>query len=940
MKNPDPEPQSSRTDKVINIDEAVTFLQNLWTYTSLEAKCYAIVVVGQSGVAFKHFCLDEVGSYDALFSSVRQYLERSLLQWGRSGYHIYFQVLPLATRPERGRGGARDVKVGGWLWADLDYRSETERPEFEGCRELEDHTLECYYEDGGKWFHVKRPPLGQTIKSVKSRLGFEPTVVVDSGAGYHLYFRLSYEVDASRLKRLEEKLVDLLGADPQSKDLARVLRLPGTVNPRVGRLARVIRYEPLCDVNPEVLESKLVAHSSSKTSGKGRLRELGDADVLRIVELLRDAYRPGCRQSLLLYLSGWLAKAGVSPTSAIKIAKALYESNNDGDPLKTRLSAIVYSYKKAGVSMDAYAEEIEALTGVRPYGLEGEIREDEVKGKSGLQEVLEDVIGEERALAVIQELSEILGTLSPYRDSIIELMDYEKQLYAVANLRKLVTVRARRTGNSLVYRERVAVVAPTRVVVYDNPLGGVRKYEITFEGTTLKRPLLLGPALLEEIADRLRLEGLVYHSRLLNDVLSAVIQAFIRRGEAEVKTEIESPGFYLVDDRVVVVKYEVKEADKGGLRRALSLLNELAEVWFKRSQNKFATVIKWGIVAPFSYMLKQRGRWMPWLYLYGDSATGKTTLGRVVLKIWGLDSRHEKTGASVDTIARLGYVLSSSTFPVLVNEPGNALAKEEIVEAVKNAVDSTVARGKYIKGTYTEIPALAPLMFTSNRFLPQDDALLRRLYVITFSYGEKIPVERQWGFRERVEPHLGVLSEVGACVMGMMLESASSLLNAGDFLSLGEKLLTMCYELAGLEKPQWLSAVHEEPEDPVVAVVEDFTERLRELVNETYTRYIQKLVVEREGVVDVVPRGDLSIVDRLDVLLKNRLMSGMDLKDDRVMIKRVLLEKLGFERLSLKSLAEMIGCEYNPKYAERVEGKLVGAAVVICPYNMIKELLA
>ncbi|MDW7990207.1 MAG: hypothetical protein RMH75_06050, partial [Archaeoglobaceae archaeon] len=87
-------------------------------------------------------------------------------------------------------------------------------------------------------------------------------------------------------------------------------------------------------------------------------------------------------------------------------------------------------------------------------------------------------------------------------------------------------------------------------------------------------------------------------------------------------------------------------------------------------------------------------RMFRWLYLYVDSGTGKTTLGRIVLKMWELDTRYEKTGTSIDTPARFGYVVSMSTFPVLVNEPGGALVREEIVEMIKNSADSTTAMGE------------------------------------------------------------------------------------------------------------------------------------------------------------------------------------------------------------------------------------------------------
>ncbi|MEM1913637.1 MAG: hypothetical protein QW067_10900, partial [Thermofilaceae archaeon] len=548
-------------------------------------------MVIKEGIRYKHFCLDDLGDYDTILQKVKEYVSRL----GPSD-HVYFQVLPLSVKPAKGRGSEKDVKVGRWLWADLDYKEIVDTAEFEGCKELEDYALECYYREGDKWIHVSRPPLSQVLEDVKNKLGIEPWFVVDSGAGYHLYFRLSQEVDATTLKKLESWLVDKLGGDPQAKDLARILRLPGSINPRVGRLVQVIYQKPE-EVDPEALlqriETEKLEASRVKPAKPTALRKLSDSEILRIADLLREAYKPGYRQILVLYLSGWLAKAGVSPVSAVRIAKTLYDTG-DTDPLKTRLSAVVYSYKKAGIDVDAYSSDIEALTGVKPYGLEREISEEDVKGKTGLQEILESILGEDRALAIIHELSEILQTLSPYRDSIVELVDYEKQLYAVANLRKLVIVRAKKKDNTLVYKERVSVVAPTRVVVYSNPIGGVTKYEVVFEGQTLQKPLVVGPALVDEIVDRIVIEGLVYHRKLVYDVLSAIIQAFIRKGKAEIKTEIEAPGFYLVDGRLVSVKYSVESVDTEKLKQALTLLNELAETWFKHVQDRFATIVKWG----------------------------------------------------------------------------------------------------------------------------------------------------------------------------------------------------------------------------------------------------------------------------------------------------------------------------------------------------------
>lgn len=319
---------------------------------------------------------------------------------------------------------------------------------------------------------------------------------------------------------------------------------------------------------------------------------------------------------------------------------------------------------------------------------------------------------------------------------------------------------------------------------------------------------------------------------------------------------------------------------------------------------------------------------MKWLYLFGDSATGKTTLGKIVLRMWGLDSRYEKTGASVDTPARFGYVVSSSTFPALVNEPGNALVKEDIVEMLKNAVDGAIVRGKYVRGTYVEYPALAPLIFTSNKFVPKDDALVRRLYVMTFSYGEKIPVERQNEFKEKVEPRLPHLAEVGKCVAKRVLERPELL--DKDPVEVGKALLAACYEVAGLAVPEWLGLKCEEEADVSSDVVVEFRERLRKYVNDAFARYVSRVVEIGDERIEYVGAGELDLEKKVRVLLEKGALVGARLKSDRVVINRSLLEELGLEsRVNLKSLAEMLGWEYNGKYAEKVGSKLQGFAAVI-----------
>ena len=117
----------------------------------------------------------------------------------------------------------------------------------------------------------------------------------------------------------------------------------------------------------------------------------------------------------------------------------------------------------------------------------------------------------------------------------------------------------------------------------------------------------------------------------------------------------------------------------------------MKEEWYSHLGERFTTVIKWGLLAPFSYAIKQKrgtyGIHFHWLLLHGAGSTGKSTLGKIIRAIWNLPP-DEKGGSHIDTIPRFGKVVSEGTFPILVNEVADVLAKENLREVIKSAIES------------------------------------------------------------------------------------------------------------------------------------------------------------------------------------------------------------------------------------------------------------
>jgi len=93
--------------------------------------------------------------------------------------------------------------------------------------------INCLFaEFDGKNFEGGKPGALSHIAD----LPLPPTVIIDSGGGYHCYFLLWDEIPIENatqrryLQSVQWRWVDFVGSDAGAKDLARVLRIPGTFN--------------------------------------------------------------------------------------------------------------------------------------------------------------------------------------------------------------------------------------------------------------------------------------------------------------------------------------------------------------------------------------------------------------------------------------------------------------------------------------------------------------------------------------------------------------------------------------------------------------------------------------------------------------------------------------------------------------------------------------
>ena len=305
--------------------------------------------------------------------------------------------------------------------------------------------------------------------------------------------------------------------------------------------------------------------------------------------------------------------------------------------------------------------------------------------------------------------------------------------------------------------------------------------------------------------------GFSHSPRLVAGALSCMINTLIEKKIAVIKQDIDNPGFYydIHKDKALVVKKDITAPSSKEILSCIKILEELKQ-FFKDNTKTLSTVLKWSIMSEFSYAMKQAGKWMPWMYLKGSAGSGKTTVAKVGLFIHGEPTPTNNIGgSSADTVARLGAVISQSCDFVLINEPAAMFNRKSTNEMVKVCVESTTGRSKFRGSYYGSIPAFSPVLFTANQYLPEDDALLRRMYVLSFSYSQRKSEHEKKMFEDKfhidtptISP-LKKLNVLGKFALRHLLQNPSKLLD--DWREVADEILTLFYEEVGSEVPFWLT---------------------------------------------------------------------------------------------------------------------------------------
>ena len=452
----------------------------------------------------------------------------------------------------------------------------------------------------------------------------------------------------------------------------------------------------------------------------------------------------------------------------------------------------------------------------------------------------------------------------------------------------------------------------------------------------MNRKEWIGPGNLQELHNELDRKGYIIDHRHSKKALHTVINHLREHGPSIQTREVHEPGYYLIDGRVTRQNYTAGHTLPSETAAALDLLEELRG-HYPGSEDILATVLKWGLLAPWNHILKKKGEdYLPWLLLYGDAQTGKTSLARISLTLYRPPQDPtiitEIGGSAFNTPYRIGEVLSQTSLPVLIDEAREPLERSSTREIIKTAIQTDIARAKQRNDEYTQIPAYRAAILTTNYPPPNDPAIQRRILGLNFTREHRKTQEKirefhdQYGVDTPRRTRINLLEKLGASAEQLILSDPDIILEPRPWQEIADNLLTMIYEDTHTHQPEWTKKWAENATitETETDILEEIRDHLRKKINDairkttihdeegTHTTGTEKWQIERDELITTILRAGAC-----EGLEYQRTMRGR-----YVLISPTLIKELRDKDIpvtSLRALSQLIG--WRDPYPVRVKRK-------------------
>lgn len=344
------------------------------------------------------------------------------------------------------------------------------------------------------------------------------------------------------------------------------------------------------------------------------------------------------------------------------------------------------------------------------------------------------------------------------------------------------------------------------------------------------------------------------------------------------------PGIFNIDGEIRRFDYNKNEVlpkyNKEDLIGAVELLNQIKDV-FPTDTDKLGNICRIGLLLPFYHILKSNGHIAKFLILAQAGGTLKSTISEMIVNFYNPSKTTTKqanifNGGQFSSAYQVGNKFGISSYPFIVNEPATALQDQDIIEILKSAIESDVARVTHDASYYSYSTAI----LSTNVDIQQSDAFLRRSNVFYFNASERATEEDIARIAEllnknRINDRFQELSPIGDFCFTYLAEN-KHLFEEMTVEALELHLVDKLEEVTSADlswmkndaKEDTISAIEEIDDE----VLEAFLQEIKDCYNNTFRVYTTIELDEnenvslpnafnKEGLITIITRGICSILD-------------------------------------------------------------------------------
>ena len=409
-------------------------------------------------------------------------------------------------------------------------------------------------------------------------------------------------------------------------------------------------------------------------------------------------------------------------------------------------------------------------------------------------------------------------------------------------------------------------------------------YELSYIPTGQNKVKTLVGQTMKDIEDGLKQEvGLILHGQY-KTIFNQIVVHFSKINFIDTTVGSSVPGIFNIDGEIRRFDYNKNEVlpkyNKDDLIGAIELLNQIKDV-FPTNTDKLGHICRIGLLLPFYHILKSNGHIAKFLILAQAGGTLKSTISEMIVNFYNPSKTTTKqanifNGGQFSSAYQVGSKFGISSYPFIVNEPATALQDQDIIEILKSAIESDVARVTHDASYYSYSTAI----LSTNVDIQQSDAFLRRSNVFYFNASERATEEDIEKIAEllnnnRINDRFTELSAIGDFCFTYLAEN-KHLFEEMTVEDLELHLVDKLEEVTGAD----LSWMKEDAKEDTISAIEEiddevldaFLQEIKDCYNNTFRVYTTIELDEdenvsipnafsKEGLITIITRGICSILD-------------------------------------------------------------------------------